>query len=183
MLFLSDFPAHGKRDWTVTHSNTVSNSQTKVNSGPVTTGTIPYIRGTSETIARILQPYNIRAAHKPMTTLRRLLTNVKDKDKPEDRRGARSNANTARLLTLVKAAETLARDWPNTNERRGMVTSTITLLNTIYRRNIKLTGTLRHALRILQTYYQRLTLKSWFTDSEQTPLNRSKQLLVPSVNK
>ena len=37
--------------------------------------------GTSETIARILQPYNIRVAHKLITTLRRLLTNVKDKDK------------------------------------------------------------------------------------------------------
>ena len=37
------------------HSNTDSNTQT--NSGPVTTKTIPYIRGTSETIARILQPY------------------------------------------------------------------------------------------------------------------------------
>ena len=46
----------------------------------------------------------------------------------------RSNAATARLLTLVKRAETLAPDWPNTNERREMVTSTITLLNTIYRR-------------------------------------------------
>ena len=68
-----------------THSNTDSNTQTNVNSGPVTTATIPYIRGTSETIARILQPYNIRVAHKPITTLRRLLTNVKDKDKPEDR--------------------------------------------------------------------------------------------------
>ena len=43
----------------------------------------------SESIARILQPYNIRVAHKPITTLRRLLiTNVKDKDKPKDRRGA-----------------------------------------------------------------------------------------------
>ena len=55
-----------------THSNTDSNTQT--NSGPVTTATLPYIRGTSETIARILQPYNIRVAHKPITTLRRLLT-------------------------------------------------------------------------------------------------------------
>ena len=51
-----------------THSNTDSNSQT--NSGSVTTATIPYIRGTSETIARIVQPYNIRFAHKPITTLR-----------------------------------------------------------------------------------------------------------------
>ena len=32
-------------------------------------------------IARMLQPYNIRVAHKPITT------NVKDKDKPEDRQG------------------------------------------------------------------------------------------------
>ena len=69
-----------------THSNTDSNTQT--NSSPVLTATIPYIRGTSKTIARILQPYNIRVAHKPITTLRRLLTNVKDKDKPEDRQGA-----------------------------------------------------------------------------------------------
>ena len=53
--------------------------------------------------------------------------------------------------TLVKSAETLARDWPNTNEWREMVTLTIALLNTIYRRNIKSAGTLRHVLRILQT--------------------------------
>ena len=64
---------------------TPTDTQTNVNSGPVTTATVPYIRGTSETIARILQPYNIRVAHKPITTLRRLLTNVKDKDKPKDR--------------------------------------------------------------------------------------------------
>ena len=44
---------------TNTHSNTDSSTQT--NSGPVTTATIPYIRCTSETIARILQPYNILA--------------------------------------------------------------------------------------------------------------------------
>ena len=55
---------------------------------PVTTATILYIRGTSETITRLLQPYNIRVAHKLITTLRRLLTNVKDKDKPVDREGA-----------------------------------------------------------------------------------------------
>ena len=52
------------------------------------TSVIPYIKGTSETIARIRQPYNIRVAHKPITTLRQLLTNVKDKDEPSDRRGA-----------------------------------------------------------------------------------------------
>ena len=40
---------------------------------------------------------------------------------------------------------------PNTNELQEMVMSTITLLNTIYRRNVKSTGTLRHVLCFLQT--------------------------------
>jgi len=61
---------------------------TNTNATPVTTATIPYIKGTSVTIARILQPYNIRVAHKPITTLRQLLTYVKDKDEPSDRQGA-----------------------------------------------------------------------------------------------
>ena len=55
------------------------------NNEPNTTNAKPV---TSETIARILQPYNIRVAHKPITTLRQLLTNVKDKDEPNDRQGA-----------------------------------------------------------------------------------------------
>ena len=49
---------------------------------------ILYIRGTSETIACILQAYNIRIAHKLRTTLWQLLTYVKDKDKLEDRQRA-----------------------------------------------------------------------------------------------
>ena len=48
----------------------------------------PYIKGSSETIARILQAHGIRVAHKPITTLRQLLTNVKDKVEPKDRQGA-----------------------------------------------------------------------------------------------
>ena len=42
----------------------------------------------TETIACILQLYNICVAHKLITTLQRLLANVKDKDKPENRQGA-----------------------------------------------------------------------------------------------
>ena len=53
----------------------------------LTTVSLPYIRGTSETIAQILKPFNIRIAHKPTRTLRHLLTNVKDKDDPKDRQG------------------------------------------------------------------------------------------------
>ena len=51
-----------------TYKNTGPNV-TNNNATPVTTVTIPYVKGTSETIARILQPYSIRVAHKPIATL------------------------------------------------------------------------------------------------------------------
>ena len=63
-------------------------NEMNANPTPVATATTPYIKGTSETIAQMLQPYNICVAHKPITTLQQLLTIVKDKDKPNDRQGA-----------------------------------------------------------------------------------------------
>ena len=56
-----------------------ANTETK---NKLTTVSLPYIRGTSETIARILKPFNIQIAHKPTITLRHLLTNVIDKTIP-----------------------------------------------------------------------------------------------------
>ena len=61
---------------------------TNTNLTCTTTVTIPYAKGTSEIIARILQPYNIRVAHRPITTLRKLLTDVRNKGQPKDRQGA-----------------------------------------------------------------------------------------------
>ena len=157
-----------------THSNTDSNTQTNVNSGPVTTATIPYIRGTSETIARILQPYNIRVAHKPITTLRRLLTNVKDKDKPEDRQGAvykikccdcqatyigETGRNLSTRLTERKRAT-----------RNGDVNNHIADHHLQTKHQIDWDSAT--CITYSTDYYQRLTLESWFTNLEQTRLNR-----------
>ena len=57
----------------------------------------------SETIALILQPYNICVAHKPTTKLQHLLANVKDKDEPNDRHGV--VYKTARLPISARLAE------------------------------------------------------------------------------
>ena len=111
------------------------------------TAIIPYIEGTSETIECISPPYKICVAHKLITTLQWLLTNFKGKDRPEDRQGAvyKINTVTARPLKLVRPAETLTCDWLNTRKQQEMVMSTILLLHTIHRRNVKLTGTPWHA--------------------------------------
>ncbi len=53
-----------------------------------TIATIPYIKGTSERIARILRPFNISVAHKPTVTLRNILMKVKDPTDIKTRTGA-----------------------------------------------------------------------------------------------
>ena len=59
-----------------------------------------------------------------------------------------------------------------------MVTSTITLLNTIYKLIKESTGTAECVIYSTD-YYQRLTLESWFTNLEQMPLNQCQQLPAP----
>ena len=69
-----------------------SNSTPKKNNKPnetnrptTKTTTTPYIKGTFEIISHILGPYDFRVSHKPTTTLRHLLTNVKDKEYPRNK--------------------------------------------------------------------------------------------------
>ena len=64
------------------------NERNETNNPTTTTAMIPYIKGMSEIISCILRPYNIRVAHKPITTLRHVLTNVKDREQPDERQGA-----------------------------------------------------------------------------------------------
>ena len=109
---------------------------TNTNMTLTTTVTIPYNKGNSEIIARILRPYNILVAHRPITTLQKLLT--KDRQRP--------NAATARPLISARPAEIWTLHWLNTEEWRGTVTSTITLLNTIYRQTTESTVTLLYVL-------------------------------------
>ena len=146
-------------------------NETNTNLTPTTTVTIPYIKGTSEIIARILQAYNIRVAHRPITTLRKLLTNVKDKDQPRDRQEAvykikccdclanyisetSRNLNTSltenrRVLQNGDIDNNIAEHHLQTNHRIDWDSATCVTYNT--------------------NYYQRIILESWFTNLKQTP--------------
>ena len=53
----------------------------------VATVTIPYIRGTSESIRRILSKENIRVAFRSRTTVRSILTNVRPRISQHDKKG------------------------------------------------------------------------------------------------
>ena len=115
---------------------------------------------------------NIRVAHKKITTLRRLLTNVKDKDKPEERQGAvykikccdcQAGRNLSTRPTEHKRAK-----------RNGDVNNNIAEhhLQTKHR----IDWGFATCITCSTDYYQRLTLESWFTNLEPTPLNSSQQL-------
>ena len=158
-----------------THSNIDSNNQINVNSGHVTTATLPYIRGTSETITRILQSYNIRVAHKSITTLRRLLTNVKDK--PEDRQGAvyKIKCCDCQASYIGETGRNLSTRLTEHNRaaRNGDINNHIAEHHLHTKHQIDWDYA---TCRTYSTdYYQRLTLENWFNNLEQTPLNRSQQ--------
>ena len=165
-----------------THSNTDSTLRP--------TSTLALLRQrlyrTSEASLKLSHVYynltcNIRVAHKTTTTLRRLLTNVKDEDKPEDRQGAvykikccdcqasyigETGRNLSTRLTEHKRAT-----------RNGDVNNHIAEhhLQTKHRIDWDSATCITYST----DYYQRLTLESWFTNLEQTPLNRSQQLPAP----
>ena len=84
------------------------------------THTTPCIWRTSETVAGLLRAYNIRVAHKPMFSLRRLVTNVTNKDKPEHRPGAviRPNAPTAGQLNRADTGQATKRAQTSFWKRR-----------------------------------------------------------------
>jgi len=56
---------------------TATRNQTRQESNPRATVAIPYVRGTSEAIKRVLAPLDIRTQFRCATTLRRLLVQVK----------------------------------------------------------------------------------------------------------
>ena len=129
----------------------------------------------------MLQPYNISVADKPITTLRWLLTNVKDKDKPEDRQGAaykikcwdsqasyigETGRNLSTRLTKHKQAT-----------RNGDINNHIAEHHLQTKHQIDWDSAT--CITYSTDYYQRLTLESWFTNLEQTPLNHSQQLPAP----
>ena len=156
---------------------------TNNNANPVTTVTvtIPYVKGTSETIARILKPYSIRVAHKPITTLRQLLTKVKDKDEPNRRQGA-----VYKIKCWDCQATYIGETCRNLNVRlteHKRATKNGDINNHIAEHHLQTNHRIdwdsAECITYSTNYYQRLTLESWFTNLEQTPLNRCLQLPAP----
>ena len=168
------------------YTNTYRPSEPKDN--PVETASVPkayislpYVRGTSETISRILQPHNIRVAHRPISTLRQILTKVKDRDSPNDRLGAiyKISCNDCEATYVGETGRSF-------NIRCGEHRSAVDKHDN--RNNIAMHHTKTgHSINwdsgkcisFCSNKKQRLILESWFTKLEREPLNRSVKLPTP----
>ena len=152
-----------------------ANTETK---NELRTVSLPYIRGTSETIARILKPFNIRIAHKPTRTLLHLLTNVKDKVDPKDRQGTvyRIRCNDCNGTYIGETGRTLTTRLGE----HQTATDKEDLTNNIAQHHRKTGHDINWDSATCLTHStdkdQRLTLESWFTNLQPNPLNRSRKL-------
>ena len=124
---------------------------------------------------------SFRVAHKPITTLRQLLTNVKDKDEPNDRQGA-----VYKIKCCDCQAIYIGETGRNLNTRlteHKRATRNGDLNNNIAEHHLQTNHRIdwdsAECVICSTDYYQRLTLESWFTNLEQTPLNRCQQLPAP----
>ena len=134
--------------------------------------TIPYIKGTSEIISRILQPYNIRIAHKPTTTLRHLLTNVKDRDEPNNKQRAVyktkcSDCQASYIGDTGRNLNTRLTEHKRAT-RNGDVNNHIAVHHQLTNHNID--WDTAQCLTYSTNYFQRLTLESWYTNLEKKRL-------------
>ena len=142
-----------------------------------------YIKGTSEIITRILQPYNIRVAHRPITTLRKLLTNVKDKDQPKDRQGTvyKIKCCYCQPIYIGETGRNL-NTWL-TEHRRAMRNGDIN--NSIpehhLQTNHRIDWDAAACVTYSTNYYIWIVLESWFTKLQQRPINRCLQLPAPYI--
>ena len=129
-------------------------------------------------------PYNMHVARKPITTLRHLLTNVKNKDRLEDRQGA--------VLYKIKCCDCQATYIGETGRnlstrltehkwvtRNGDVNCHIAEHHLQTKHQIDLDSAT--CITYSTDYYQWLTLESWFTNLEQMPLNCSQQFITSTV--
>ena len=113
--------------------------------------------------------------------LRQLLTNVKDKDEPNDRQGA-----VYKIKCCDCQATYVGETGRNLNTRlteHKRATRNGDLNNNIAEHHLQTNHRIdwdsAECVIYSTDYYQRLTLESWFTNLEQTPLNRCQQLPAP----
>ena len=145
--------------------------------------TIPYIRGVSESIRRVLGAVDIRTQFRPLTTLRNMLVQVKDPVPQGMKSGVVYQVGyqdcpatyvwqTARALSqrLKEHKSALTNGHP---EKSAIAEHAMDTGHTIDWDNAQI-------MALMLKFYQRITLETWYMRSQPHGLNREEGVL-PSV--
>ena len=136
------------------------------------------LRETSRPSVLLIGRFRNCSIHHPLFLL---LTNVKDKGKPKDRQGAvyKIKCCDCQATYIGETGRNLSTRL--TEHKRGTRNGDVN--NHIAEHHLKTKHQIdwdsATCITYSTDYYQRLTLESWFTNLEQTPLNRSQQLPAP----
>ena len=124
---------------------------------------------TSEAPLKLSQVYYNLTAHKLITTLRQLLTNVKDKDKLEDRQGTVNKIKCCygQATYISETGRNLGTQLTEHKQvtRNSDVNSHIAEHHLPTKHQIDWDSAT--CIKCSKDYWQRLTLKSWFTNLKQ----------------
>ena len=152
----------------------ITTTEANDNATPTTTATLPHIKSISENVSRILQPFNIRVAHKPISTLRQLLTNVKDQDEPRKWQGAvyKINCSDCHVTYIGETGRNLTTRLTEHKRatRKGDVNNHIAEHDWLTNHTIDWDAA--QCLTYSTDYFQQLTLESWFTNCHQTGVSK-----------
>ena len=113
----------------------------------------------------------------PITTLRKLLTNVKDTKTNLQRQGAvyKIKGCDCQATYIGETGRNLSTRL--TEHRRGTVTSTVAEHH--LQTNHRIDWDSASCVTYSTNYYKRIVLESWFTNLAQSPINRCLQLPAP----
>jgi len=133
------------------------------------------------TLGALLRPSHRSYPHKPTTTLGHLLTNVKDRDEPSNRQGAvyKINCSDCQASYIGETGRNLNTRLTEHKRatKNGEAKNHIAVHHQLTNHNIDWDSA--RCLTCSTNYFQRLTLESYYTSPEQTPLNRCQQLPAP----
>ena len=124
-----------------------------------------------------LTTLRIRVTHKPIT-LRHVLTNIKETNQPHDRQGAVYRITcTDCQATYIGETSSNLKTRLTEHKRATKNGDTRNHISEHYRLSKhKIDWDSAGCVTYSTNYQQRLTLESWYTNSEQEPLNQCQQL-------
>nr|XP_039270061.1 uncharacterized protein LOC120344816 [Styela clava] len=167
-------------------SNQSNRQDTKEELKPITSTTIPYVKGLSEKIRRISEDVRIKVSFKPHNTIDQLLSNVKDRPCPNKKNGVVYAISCVDCCSIYigetkRSLETRRKEHQRDVKQKKFEKSALSkhALSTNHSIDWDNSRILEHEIH----YRKRLFLESYHINKEKNSMNDKETTLFPHVYK